>query len=383
MTEPHSCRRKHSWPVELFLYFIALVTGAAIMLCLTATINSTNSNGIEPPPSAPIVLHPHYVSWVESVRGITLSGYQNFIVDDSTVAMIERQERAARDHWKANTIRLQFLQDRLVGGRGESWNKHYFYYIQKGIKYALNLGLTVVINDQTEISMGFAKNEPAPDHATQVFWGRMMGYYANDKRVIFDLFNEPRYQTWDQWLNGGHLDDWTGTYIGEQTLVNYIRREGANNTIWIEGINWASTLAGVPEVKDPLKNLVYTFHHPGSPHPDKSFIPGPRIWWDSFGYWAAMGHRVLDAEFANYIGNYYWDHHPGRSVKAYLAYLAAHHIGVLCWSLVAGSLNANADYRSESAEPQGDGHIIQDFFQRQTVMEHIATVADRKKANGP
>ena len=350
--------------------FTLILLGAGLMLTVVIARGGP-SNGAAPPPAAPVVAHPHYASWVNSVRGITLSGYQDFIVNDSTVAMIERQERAARDHWKANTIRLQFLQDRLVGGKGNTWNKHYFYYIQKGIRYALSLGLTVVINDQTEVSMGFAKNEPAPDHATKVFWGRMMGYYANQPKVIFDLFNEPRNETWEQWLNGGTLDDWSGTYIGEQQLVSYIRSEGAKNTIWVEGINWASTLAGVPELHDPLKNLVYTFHHPGSPHPDKNFVPGPKIWWDSFGYWAAEGHRVLDGEFANYIGNYYWDNHPGKSVRAYLAYLEAHHIGVLCWSLVAGSLNANADFRSESQEPQGDGKIIHDFYQRQTILEHI------------
>jgi hypothetical protein len=363
------------WPVLLLTNIMSIFV--ALMAGLIITGLNQAPNGAIPPPPAPIVAHPHYASWVQSVRGITLSGYQDFIVNDSTVAMIERQERAARNHWKANTIRLQLLQDRLVGGRGDSWNKHYFYYIRKGIKYALGLGLKVVINDQTEVSMGFAKNEPAPDHATQVFWEHMMIQYANDPNVIFDLFNEPRNETWDQWLNGGKLEGWDGTYIGEQQLVNYIRGEGANNEIWVEGINWASTLAGVPILKG--KDIVYTFHHPGSPHPDKAVIPGPRIWWDSFAYLAAEGYRVLDGEFANYIGNYYWDNHPGRSVRAYLTYLAAHHIGVLCWSLVAGSLNANGDYRSESAEPQGDGQIIGQFFRNQTIMERIATVAKRLK----
>lgn len=363
--------------LSIWLCFISALCGAAVSLSVMTLVNPDTSHHNVAVPEAPSVPHPHYASWVNSVRGITLSGYQDFIVNDSTVAMIERQERAARDHWKANTIRLQILQDRAVGGKGTIWNKHYFYYVRKGVNYALSLGLKVVINDQTEVSMGFAKNEPAPDHATEVFWGRMMGYWANDPDVIFDLFNEPRNETWDQWKNGGHLDGWNGTYIGEQQLVSYIRNEGAKNEIWVEGINWASTLAGVPILKDPDHNIVYTFHHPGSPHPDKNVIPGPKIWWDSFGYLAAEGYRVLDGEFANYIGNYYWDNHPGRSVRAYLAYLDAHHIGVLCWSLVAGSLNANGDYRSESREPQGDGAIIQDYFQRQTILEHIQTVADR------
>jgi hypothetical protein len=327
-------------------------------------------------PGPPPVPHPHYAAWDQPIRGITLSGPQDFLVNSSTVSMLARQSRAAKNHWKANTIRLQILQDRLVGPNGRTFNKHYFYFVRQAITYALHLGVTVVLNDQTEISMGFANNEPAPDHATKVFWDRMMGYWANNPKVVFDLFNEPRNQTWDQWLKGGKIDGFPGTYIGEQFLVNHIRREGATNVIWVEGINWASTLAGVPILKGT--GIVYTFHHPGSPHPDKAAIPGPKIWWASFGYLAAEGYKVVDGEFANYIGNYYWDHHPGRSVRAYLAYLDAHHIGVVCWSLVAGSLNANADYESESKEPQGDGRIIQSYFQKQSIAERISVLAKRK-----
>lgn len=372
MSSAHS-RHRRMWPVLLFTNAMSIFV--AVMAALIITGLSQTPNGIAVP-AAPAVAHPHYVKWDQPVRGITLSGLQNFIINGSTVSMMERQTRAARNHWKANTIRFQILQNRLVGPEGHVFNKHYFYFVRKVVDYARSIGLTVVLNDQTEISMGFANNEPAPNKTTEAFWGRLMGYWANDPQIIFDLFNEPRNENWDQWKNGGYIPGFEGKYIGEQELVNYIRGEGANNEIWVEGINWASTLAGVPILKG--KNIVYTFHHPGSPHPDKNVIPGPKVWWDSFGYLAAEGYKVLDGEFANYIGNYYWDNHPGRSVRTYLAYLQMHHIGVLCWSLVAGSLNANADYRSESDEPQGDGKIIGQFFHRQAVGERIATLAARR-----
>lgn len=366
--------RKVGWLTHILLCILMLAIGATTTLAAVHLSAGHWGNNVAVP-AAPDVPNPHYAKWEQPVRGITLSGFQNFIVNDSTTSMLERQERAARNHWKANTVRLQILQDRLVGPKGDKWNAHYFYYIRNQIRHILAMGMTVVINDQTEVSMGFADNEPAPDYATKVFWGRIMNYWMNMPNVIFDLFNEPRNETWDQWLNGGYIPGFPGKYIGEQELVNFIRNEGAHNEIWVEGINWASTLAGVPILKG--ENIVYTFHHPGAPHPSKDIIPGKKIWWDSFGYLAAQGYKVIDAEFANYVGNYYWDNHPGKSVREYLTYLQMHHIGLVCWSLVAGSLNANGNYESESKEPQGDGKIVAAFFHRQSRAERISVLAKR------
>jgi hypothetical protein len=302
---------------------------------------------------------PHYATWHRSVDGITLSGLQDFVLSDSIIVMMERQELAARDYWKANTIRLQIEQDRAVGSQGHIWNRHYMYFVRTVVDYGLSIGLTVVLNDQTEISVGFANNEPMPDEATRAFWGRMMALWGNNHKVVFDLFNEPRMCGWGVWLNGGWCQ---GIHaIGTQSLVDFIRAH-ANNEIWVEGINWASTLAGVPILSG--SGIVYTFHHPGSPHADKKARLTTKILWLSFGYLAAEGYKVLDGEFANYIGNYYWDKNPGPSVRAYLAYLHAHHIGLLCWSLVPGSMDAGAAYNLAGKEPQSDGTIVLHFFQR-------------------
>ena len=363
----HARPRKKNLVRLIIINVVMLAVGFGAALASTQ-IHLAHSSGALVPVSVP---HPHYAQWQQPVNGITLSGLQDFIVNGSTVGMMERQMHAARNYWKANTIRLQILQDRLRGADGRTLNQHYLYFIKQVVNYGIRIGLTVVLNDQTEVSMGFADNEPAPDHATLEFWSTMMIQWANNPHVIFDLFNEPRQETWSQWKNGAVI---AGVhYMGMQPLINWIRGENANNVIWVEGINWASTLAGVPILKGA--NIVYTFHHPGSPHPDASVIPGPKIWWESFGYLAAEGYHVLDGEFANYIGNYYWDVHPGPSVRAYLTYLQDHHIGLLCWSLVAGSLNANGDYESMSQEPQGDGHIIRAFFRTAAIKARLDRAA--------
>jgi hypothetical protein len=291
--------------------------------------------------------------WKRPTDGITLSGFQNYLMGPPVMKMMIRQIGAAKYYWRANTIRLQILQDRLVGQNGNRYNRWY--------KYALHLHLTVVLNDQTEMSVGYARDEALPTKATYAFWARMMAvpHWRNNPRIILDLFNEPRRCSW-----GG----WHDTHQG---LINFLRDNGVRNELWVEGINWASTLEGMPLLHDPLwrphmrvPSLVYTFHHPGAP---KAYmVPHTSAVWDrAFGYLARRGYPVIDGEFTNYVGNYDWENNPTESVGTYLAYLRRLHIGMVAWSLVPGSLNQSMRFDSVTHEPQGDGAIVLHWFHQQ------------------
>lgn len=324
------------------------------LICVGGTAAYYYHDGV---PVAKVATVKAEVPWPDGIPiGITLSGLQNFIMQQSVITTLERQTWAAKNYWHANTIRFQILQDRLVGSKGDLYAPYYMRYIRAVTNYALRLGLHVVLNAQTELSIGYSKSEPLPDHATTVFWDKILHYYKNYHHVILDLFNEPRYCNWDEW------------YAAHQALVNHIRGEGANNTIWVEGRWWGSTLEGVPLLHG--KDIVYTFHHPGAPWPDQA--PVNRDTWDhAFGYLADRGIPVVDGEFANFTGSYDWQdpyipgwHKPGVLVRRYLAYLLAKHIGMLAWSLLPGSLNKTSDYSSVSREPQGDGSLVHAWFHR-------------------
>src|SRR5690242_18486359 len=84
--------------------------------------------------------------------GITLSGLQDYIMTPAVIATMERQARAARYFWHANTIRYQILQDRLVGADGTRYSPYYMRDIRAVTNYTLHLGMTVVLNAQTEQS---------------------------------------------------------------------------------------------------------------------------------------------------------------------------------------------------------------------------------------
>ncbi len=291
------------------------------------------------------------------VHGITIAALENWLIYNRSV---RAQIRAARG-WGANTIRLQILQDKLVGIKGNSFSPGYMLNIERIANFALKHHFDVVINAQTEVSTGFPWNENLPTHATASFWKRITSIYGKNPHVIFDLFNEPRWCSWNQWL---------GAF---QPLVNVIRAEGSLNQFWVEGRWWGSTLQGVPLLHG--QGIVYSFHHPGSPWPWQSPV-GPSTWNSDFGYLASKGIPVVNGEFVNFMGGYYWPRST-RMVSEYLNYLSKHHIGTVAWSLQPGIMTATGDLSTAVSEPQGAGRLIWRYFHGQlpryesVMTEHI------------
>ncbi len=290
-------------------------------------------------------------------HGITLSGLQdwlpakaafsrNIALPADRIAVMKAQIYAAHRYWNANVVRFQIVQDKLVGASGRVFSPVYMQDIRTVTDYALSLGLTVVLNAQTEVTRGFTRNEPLPTRATRSFWRHVMAFYASNPHVIFDLFNEPRDCSWSAW------------HRAMQGLVDYLRHAGARNTVWVEGRWWGSTLAGVPLLHG--HGIVYSFHHPGSPWPSQA--PVTRATWNrAFGNLASRGIPVVDGEFVNYAGGYHWQH-PRVMIPRYLRYLSAHHIGMTAWTLLPGVMNSTANYASTTVEPAGDGWLIKRWF---------------------
>ena len=303
----------------------------------------------------PAIASVHPYRWPHGVpRGVVLSGLQSYVMSPGLIHRMERQIYAISHYWYGNTVALQVLQDRLVGVNGNVFRAYYMHDVRELVQYALAQHLVVVISDQTELSTGYAQDEPLPTMATFAFWRRMMYYYGGKPRVIFDLFNEPRHCSWQQWYNDF------------QPLVNYIRRYGAYNQLWVEGIRWASTLEDMPLLKG--SNIVYDFHHAGAPWGWDAPI-NPLTWDASFGYLAARGIPVIDGEFANYVGSYDWggprvDNQIARPLMVrYMQYLKRMGIGMLAWTLTPGSLNGSRHgFWSVSFEPQGDGYLVRHWF---------------------
>lgn len=350
----HACgrplRRRHRRPLKPRFGRPLLIAACA------AAVAAGGVYEIAQPGSAPpAIASVHPYRWPRGApRGIVLSGLQSYVMSPALISRMERQIYAIKHYWYGNTVGLQVMQDRLVGVNGNVFHAYYMHDVRELVQYALAQHLVVVISDQTELSTGYAQNEPLPTLATFAFWRHMMYYYGSRPGVTFDLFNEPRRCSWQQWYNDF------------QPLVNYIRRHGAYNQLWVEGIHWGSTLEDVPLLKG--SNIVYDFHHAGAPWGYNAPI-NDTTWDAAFGYLAARGIPVIDGEFANYTGSYYWGNPAVKDqiarplVVRYVHYLKRMGIGMLAWTLIPGSLNGSRHgFYSVSFEPQGDGYLVRHWF---------------------
>ena len=164
----------------------ALISALGITLAmLGATAAHASTEALQPSSAIP--------------HGITLDGLQdwlppqaafdrNIALSSGRIARMEEQIHAARYAWNANVVRFQIVQDKLVGASGEMFSAVYMQDIRTVTDYALNLGLQVVLNAQTETTAGFIRNESLPTQATRSFWQHIMTSYKNNPQVIFDLF---------------------------------------------------------------------------------------------------------------------------------------------------------------------------------------------------
>jgi Cellulase (glycosyl hydrolase family 5) len=294
------------------------------------------------------------------VRGLTIAALQNYL---SYGPAVRAQIRAAQG-WDVNAIRVQIVQDKLVGASGHryplGYERRYMTNIQHIVTDALDSHLNVILNAQTELTVGYSANENLPTAATYAFWRAMTRYYGNNPHVVFDLFNEPRYCNWAMWTRS------------MQSLVDYVRHVGSRNQLWVEGLWWGSTFAGLPHLLSG-QGIVYTFHHPGAPWPWQGWLPGyqpgvtgPPLWNVAFGDLAARGVPMVNGEFVNYIGGYYWPHST-QMVSQYMRYLAARHIGMVAWTLQPGVMTANKNLGSAVSEPQGAGRLVWRYFHHRSL----------------
>ena len=334
------------------------------------------------------------------------------------LANINAQIKAAAIYWHANTIRLQVAESNLFSaGPGRHYNVEFLNELIHEVDLAHSYNQAVVINDQTE----FTNNTPAPTDMTVKFWRIMAKTFGHQPYVIFDLFNEPRLDSlktnsptfqnklvrqmfskkfsktrfryrgnpviknaiWNLWKYGGYVN--RTHYIGMQTLVNQIRAEGVNNLIWVEGPFWGQSL---PEGRYLLSggNIEYSFHH----------INLNRVSdWKFIGRLASH-HAVVDGEWSQYQSP--WQECYAEApitVPQYLQYLKVHGIGLIAWSLQAGSLlkgnpsivpaNNNSprdpkraaalqipsrfskQYRCNNQFGQGAGKLIKQYFRQNSL----------------
>lgn len=312
-----------------------------------------------------------FLSYGITVPGLSSPTYAadpNFVTNIVISKDIPKIEATA-NVWCGNTVRIQVSQFDVTDGT-TCHSGFLTNALDSEVRAGEASGLAVVINAQTE-SDPANKALADPTTATLTFWKCVAGHteswpggvtYGTDPQVIFDVFNEPkadacfaglRAPNLALWRNGGTF---TGcgqvkvAYVGMNTVVAYLRSIKAQNLLWVEGPDYADTLAGLRTatasylIADPLNRVVYSIHHPmlGVAAP-----PSAGTWWKEFGYLvnhpAAKGVApVVVGEWTNFTawaGGYaYCLPNAPVQVPAFLSYLAKIRIGLSAYQLGAGTM---------------------------------------------
>ncbi|MFF8383260.1 cellulose binding domain-containing protein [Streptomyces kanasensis] len=198
-------------------------------------------------------------------------------VDDASV-------RAIAD-WKANTVRIPLNEECWLGldnidprYRGTA----YVDAVKGFVGRVLAHGMTPVLElhwswgRYTGNSAGCADEhascqKPMPNaRYTPAFWTSVADTFKNDRRVVFDLFNEPYPDratptadaAWACWRDGGTCPGIGYEVAGMQDLLDAVRATGARNLVLVPGLAYANDLsrwlAHAPT--DPAGNLAAAWH---------------------------------------------------------------------------------------------------------------------------
>jgi hypothetical protein len=169
-------------------------------------------------------------------------------------------------NWKANIVRISVFPTQ--------W-KHMNHtalldQLQTEINYALSNRLYVIISYHV-IGWPDGYYQPANpgnpadtyDSSMTVatsFWAAAAQRFGSDKRIIFDLWNEPVHED-DFTLYGSDPNPlWAPLKGYYEQLIQTVRNNGAQNIIIATGNRWASWLVGIKDnpLSDP--NLIYAYH---------------------------------------------------------------------------------------------------------------------------
>jgi phospholipase C len=247
----------------------------------------------------------------------------------------EDQVAASVTAWHSNTFRFQVEQNLCLTDTGCVAG------VVAAVRYAESLGQVVVLNPNTEASEAGTQQyaTPFPDASTTAFWRAFAPYFAGDRDVILDVFNEPGH--------GQPCCDWGTWKSSFQSEIDAIRAMGYTNQLWVEPLGGDGFDNGyfqahwsAEHLTDPDNDLVYDYHHVAAPGPAGSTAPDVASWSRQFGDMVAdQVAPVTDGEWTNRSQGTAaspaaecWPTAP-TAVPAYLAYLDAEGIGLSAWAM--------------------------------------------------
>jgi endoglucanase len=249
--------------------------------------------------------------------------------------------------WGANVVRIALNQGFWLAG-SSAHDAAYPSLIDQQIAWAHDAGLDVILDlhwsDRGDPS-GALEQQRMADARSITFWSEVAARYADDGRVLFELYNEPHDVSWAVWRDGGPTGEgWDA--VGMQSLYAAVRDTGADNVVIVGGLDWAYDLSGVPGNEIDGYNVMY------ATHPYDFDSKQPAAWDADWGFLTAT-HAVIATEFGSF------DCDASYSA-ALLEYAAAREMSWTAWAWYPGGCKFPALIENWNAAPSAAGALVRD-----------------------
>ncbi len=161
-----------------------------------------------------------------------------------------------------NTVRLPFRWEHLQPELGGPLEKEELSRLKQAVNAIRANGMTVILDphNYARFNEQVVGTNAVPYSALADFWGKLSGEFANQKKVVFGLMNEPYDIPAENWL------------IASNDAISAIRGTGAKNLVLVPGTAWTgahSWISGTPDgvngqvmlgVVDSADNYAYEVH---------------------------------------------------------------------------------------------------------------------------
>ena len=218
--------------------------------------------------------------------------------------------KTLRDTWGVQCIRLAMYTEEYNGYCSGGDKTALKKQVQKGVQYATELGMYVII-DWHILSDGDPRKHQIEAAA---FFKEMSSKYKNQKNVLYEICNEP---------NGG--TSWKTIKAYAQSVIRTIRSNDKNAVILVGTPTWSQDVDVA--AADPIKgysNIMYTFHFYAATHKETyrrkvetAVKKGLPVFVSEFGISEASGSGRADR----------------KEGDAWITFLKKNGISFVCWNL--------------------------------------------------
>jgi endoglucanase len=320
--------------------------------------------GCATPPSNPIVPGGYYVNG-NTVCTAAGQAHQFHGVDRPSLEFsVVGQDLSAADFqlmatWKANAVRIALNQDFWLPASPE-YNANYASTVDTAVHWAEDAGMDVILDlhwsDAGNIgscTSSTCKQQLMADMNSITFWSQVAAIYKNDRRVLFELYNEPHDVSWSVWQSGGPTGaGWNAA--GMQQLYDTVRATGANNPVVIGGLSYAFDLSGVPAHRIAGYNILY------ATHPYNNGGKAPSTWDSSWGFLTATD-PVIVTEFGD-SKSVSGDGGTAVCASMYsqelITYADAHHANWTAWAWFVGGCSFPSLIVDWNGTPNAPGALV-------------------------